>query len=243
VSRKDLSRTVIEGGRTYYSSHQRRASHGIARAHARAWLTRVRVDGDVAEAAAPRPPRRVPKAFHDKLGPALRWLGSNAGRPWSKVFSELCAEFDTRTLAGHHVVHDHMLDWVDTGDESNRRRNTNSRYYFYVDGNGILRRPAWSRKAYRKLRADTKAWAAGRYAALDHRGWWWYLGKVAGKPCATPTYTCPCKHSAVNYVNYHLLFRRQTRMTTSDVTRLIKLPPELRKELVFEVRPVVRGRR
>lgn len=243
MARKDLSRTVIEGGRRYYNSHQRRGSHGIARAREREWLDHVCGDPDAADDTDPRPRKRVRKEFYDKLAPALRWLGSNVGRPWSKVFSELCDEFDTRTLAGRHVVHDHMLDWVDTGnDETHWRRRVGSRYYFYVDGHGILRRPAWTLKSYGKLRAETKAWAAGRWAALDHRGWWWYAGAATGKPCPS-TYTCPCKHCAINYVNYHLLFRRHSKMTARDVTRLMQLPPELRKELVFEVGPVVRGRR
>lgn len=50
--------------------------------------------------------------FRDKLAPAQRWLASQVGRPWDKVYSELRAQFDSRTIAGAHVVNDHMLGWV-----------------------------------------------------------------------------------------------------------------------------------
>src|SRR4051812_4716895 len=112
VARKDLSRTVIEGGRYYRNCYFRRASHGIERATTREWLDRVNVDLDEADASAPPARPRVHKEFHDKLMPAHRWLVAQVGRPWSKVFSELSARFDTRTVAGRHVVHDHMLRWV-----------------------------------------------------------------------------------------------------------------------------------
>lgn len=112
MARKDLSRTVIEGGRYFRNCWERRASHGVERASTRAWLDQVVVDTDEAEESVPPPIRHVGKSFRDKLGPAQRWLASQVGRPWSKVFSELCAKFDTRTVAGRHVVYDHMLDWV-----------------------------------------------------------------------------------------------------------------------------------
>ena len=44
MARKDLSRTVIEGGRYYGNSYFRRASHGIERATTREWLDRIAGD-------------------------------------------------------------------------------------------------------------------------------------------------------------------------------------------------------
>lgn len=153
MARKDLSRTVIEGGRYYRNCWERRASHGIARAHEREWLDAVRFDHDLAEerAIAGRP--HVYKMFRDKLAPAERWLESNVGRPWSTVRSELLQTFDTRTTAGRHIVFDHMLPWVEDG------------YVFRVDGKGILRhgRP----RVYRQ-----RPPLGGLRAALTDRGWW-----------------------------------------------------------------------
>src|SRR5438105_10112930 len=89
LSRKDLSRTVIEGGRYYHNCDERRASHAIERANTRQWLDRVCIDPDVADESAPEPKPHISKLFHDKLAPAQRWLASQVGRPWDKVYSEL----------------------------------------------------------------------------------------------------------------------------------------------------------
>src|SRR4051794_23574417 len=43
------------------------------------------------------------KAFSDLLGPLRRFLRRQVGRPWSVVFSEMCAHLDRRTLSGRHV--------------------------------------------------------------------------------------------------------------------------------------------
>jgi hypothetical protein len=138
VARKDLSRTVIEGGRYYSNCYFRRASHGTERATTRAWLDRVLVDLDEADESVPPPRPRVGKVFYDKLAPAQRWLVAQVGRPWDKVYSDLCAAFDTRTVAGRHVVHDHMLPWV-------RRWDVPSPYWrrfeLVIDEHGILRKP------------------------------------------------------------------------------------------------------
>ena len=68
----------------------------------------------------------------------MRWLESQCGRPWSKVYAEVCERFDTRTTAGRHIVHDHLLGSVWQGgivrDEVQRDR------HFIVDRHGILRR-------------------------------------------------------------------------------------------------------
>ena len=63
MSRKNLSRTVIEGGRYYFNSYQRRASHGIERATTREWLDRVAVDLDEADARSAPPRPKVGKQF------------------------------------------------------------------------------------------------------------------------------------------------------------------------------------
>jgi len=214
VSRKNLSRTVIEGGRDFYNSWQRRASSADERASTREWLSRVMVDAEEAEATAPPRRRPVRKSFHDKLGPAQRWLASQVGRPWDKVYSELCARFDTRTVAGRHVVHDHLLHWVlRNGDPQPYYR----RYDLVVDAHGILRKPYWFRRSYAKLRAKALTWAARRRCALTLRGWWWFRLQRTG--VGTPEFRATWVGIAP--------------MTRADVRYLHRLPPELRKEFVI----------
>ena len=81
MSRKNLSRTVIEGGRYHRNCWMRRASHGIARAATRDWLDRVALDLEEADATVAPTRPRVHKMFRDKLGPAHRWLLAQVGRP------------------------------------------------------------------------------------------------------------------------------------------------------------------
>lgn len=184
MARKDLSRTVIEGGRAYRNCWERRASHGGERASTRAWLDAVADDLDEADASAPPPIRRVDKLFHDKLGPAQRWLAAQAGRPWAAVYAELRRRFDARTIAGRHVVDDHLLRWVRLHPADGLRRHYH-RFELYVDDHGILRKPAQLGRAYRTVRKEVEAWAARRSCALTCRGWWWFRREWVGPPCWT----------------------------------------------------------
>src|SRR5262245_49780566 len=161
MSKKDLSRTVIEGGRSHANISDRRQSHRTDRARVRAWLGRASLDEDEAESGAPRPRPRVRKTFSDKLGPARRWLERQVGRPWSKVRSELFAKFDARTTAGRHILHGHLLAEVSQGEPE---RTGWRRPEFVVDARGILRTTSWYRPTKARLRRETAAWAAGRRA-------------------------------------------------------------------------------
>src|SRR5258708_7704922 len=43
------------------------------------------------------------KYFSDHLGPLRRFLRRNVNRPWDKVFGELKAQLDDRSVTGRHV--------------------------------------------------------------------------------------------------------------------------------------------
>lgn len=53
------------------------------------------------------------KRFTDVLGPLAGFLRKNVGRPWDKVYSELCANLDKRKVTGKHIF-DHVKDMVQT---------------------------------------------------------------------------------------------------------------------------------
>lgn len=57
-------------------------------------------------------PRQKSKYFSDHLGPLRRWLRSHVGQPWDAVYSKLCQQLDTSTLAGQHVL-SHVWDTVE----------------------------------------------------------------------------------------------------------------------------------
>lgn len=51
------------------------------------------------------------KEFTDVLGPLRRWVGKQVGRPWNKVYSEICQVIDKRKVTHAHVL-DHLYNWV-----------------------------------------------------------------------------------------------------------------------------------
>ncbi len=230
MSRKNLSRTVIEGGRYYANCYLRRASHGIGRARTRDWLDHVTVDVDDADASDPCPPPRVSKQFRDKLGPARRWLDAQVGRPWNKVYSDLRSRFDSRTIAGKHVVDDHLLAMVRHVDEPNRYW---AHRMLVIDKHGILRKPALYGRSYRKLRKEVERWAAKRSCTLTHRGWRWVRKQAKGPRCAFGHRCTHAKHYMIDDVVYHaFVFIDAGPMTRGEVKRLDRVAPELRAGLV-----------
>lgn len=63
------------------------------------------------ERCVPGRPHRT-KWFDDHLSPLRRWLRTQCNRPWDKVYSELCAGIDTRSVVGQHL-RDHAMQEVE----------------------------------------------------------------------------------------------------------------------------------
>lgn len=143
MATKNLSRTVVEGGRRGRYG-ERYVDRRVKRA-VKAQLARG--EEDPIEPVA----TWVTSEFSDRLAPVERFLQSNKGRPWNKVYSELCKKFDRRTLKGYHLlsahVDRHMVDGHGLGAERAAYRRLHS-YGAWVDRNGILRytqRRRWGR--------------------------------------------------------------------------------------------------
>lgn len=228
MARKDLSRTVIEGGRYHRNSYQRRASHGIARARTRQWLDQVRLDAGEADETSPRPGSKVRKEFFDKLGPAKRWLKAQVGRTWAKVIADLYARFDTRTIAGRHIVHDHMFRWVQQGVADLHGK------YFFVDAHGILRLHDARGRSRWQLRAEVLAWARHRRAANTFRGWWWFRREPVGERCERWWACSHGVHIAIGGWRYHgARYISDARLSNTELRKLERLRPELRELVVI----------
>jgi hypothetical protein len=177
MATKDLSRTVLEAGRHHRNSQERRASHACERAATRSYLAAVRRDVEIAYDADIEPKPRVTRGFDDKLGPARRWLARQVGRRWDAVFAEICARFDTRTVAGRHIVHDHLLRMVSRDGDLDV-------VGLVVDDQGILRAGRWYPRTHRTIRKEVDRWRAGRRVAWYRAAWWWF--EVARDEAATP---------------------------------------------------------
>jgi hypothetical protein len=86
------------------------------------------------------------KHLSDLLGPVKRLLHRRVGRPWDRVWSELCGGLDTRRYLDRHVL-DHVRRMVDCTECSPNRVGWSR---FYVDEQGKLRRaPSLGRAARR----------------------------------------------------------------------------------------------
>lgn len=150
MSTKNLSRTIIEGGRG--NGWERKLSHDKHRMTVREYLASLDEEYEPNERFAPRM-RVVYKDFRDKTSPIYEWICSQVGRPWNKIYSEIKQRFDVRTTAGRHVVEDHLLTSVNyLGKIENYRRYED----LWVDEHGILRGsrsstpPVWWKTKYQR---------------------------------------------------------------------------------------------
>lgn len=193
MSKKNLSRTAIEGGRTGRSKWNRRNSHNIERASERDYCRRLEVDPDIAyDDEFITEKEQAWKDFNDKLNPMFRWLGKQTGRPWDEVLSEIKQKFDTRTTAGRHIVNDHLLRSVQTAPEYRSwyygpedETTSHSQHAFYVDAEGILQKkryiprhgsavPKWDTQ-------DIADWLKGRIVGKVGNKLFWFVPATKNK--------------------------------------------------------------
>jgi hypothetical protein len=229
MARRDLSRTVIEGGRRRYSKFQRHADNAGVRVAERAWLTSVREDEDVADYSSLARVIKRNRHFYDKLAVPRRWLRKQAGRRWDDVFSDLMSRFDPRTTAGRHIVFDHMLRDVRgvLGVDAWRT------YELVIDDDGILRtQPSW-RELHKKVKPPP--WTDGNSALQIGKRWWW-VGNRPIEPCVHVA-KCSLDHIVVDGVWRH--YSRNTRirpLTPTEVGRLTSLPPRVREVVLWRAK-------
>lgn len=200
MSTKNLARTVIEGGR--YNTFQRRQTNADHRCAERQALAREVQSEDFGDVVYPmRQP--VPRAFDDKLAPAMRWLSRQVGRRWDNVRGALFERFDTRTTAGRHIIYCHMLESVETGAVHSRWRR------FWVDEAGVLRRyersPLFARFRPPLVPQTETAWLGRRCVGQRQHHFYWFEPTVFGG------------------------FRQGRELTSEEVNRFQRLPQELRE--------------
>jgi hypothetical protein len=54
---------------------------------------------------------RDPKSFNENLRPLARYLERQVGRPWDKVYSDVCAVIDGRSAVQRHIL-EHLNQYV-----------------------------------------------------------------------------------------------------------------------------------
>ena len=221
MATKNLARTIIEGGRARSNQWERNYSHRRERASMREFLRKAcETDEGFDRLSAPQR-NRVYKGFADKLGAPRRWLASQVGRPWDKVHAEIFARFDPRTLAGRHIIFDHLLQEVSV------HQVTAYWSWLYVDRHGILRERAPRRTRYRwesrstELPESLGAWAAGRRVADAGAACFWLEEARTCETCHAGRRTpccCPVIEGASAH-GPHVHYRQGEPLSADDVAR------------------------
>jgi len=188
----------------------------------REFLSKVRArDDSYDRLAAPRR-RKVYKGFADKLGAPRRWLARQVGRPWDNVHAEIFTRFDPRTLAGRHIIFDHLLQEV-------RIHPVDPRWFrgrpeLYVDRQGILRqRAAVKRSPWRshQLPESVREWANGRRVAAEGQALFWLEEASACETChawrRTPC-CCPVIDGKPSH-GPHVHYRQGAHLDAAEVAR------------------------
>lgn len=194
MSKKNLARTAIEGGRYGRNKWERRYSHNEERNAAKEYCKQAIRDPEaVDERDLIEKKSKIYKEFKDKLSPMYRWLRAQVGKPWDEVRSEVFEKFDARTTAGRHILFDHLLKSVETESTpfpyyfrwENLPDNTQASYSqndFYVDKDGVLQERRYLSRRYRRSsNIDTRwvaQWLNGRIVGWEGNKYYWYTPAV-----------------------------------------------------------------
>jgi hypothetical protein len=102
--RPDMAKVIVERPRIGSSMH------GESKGYHRCFQ-RVAPDEMPFREGMKRRYRGNTKSLNEHLGPLRRYLDSQVGRPWNKVFAEICEHIDRSNAVQDHV-RDHVADYV-----------------------------------------------------------------------------------------------------------------------------------
>lgn len=197
--RKDMAKVIVERPRS-----------GRAAAGLKPGRTRALVDDDgepikVKGAREPKGREKKTKYLNENLAPLRRYLESNVGRPWNKVYSELSLHLKPTSTVQQHV-RDHIEDFVALKTRTSKGEVvvvnkwggevalSEGRQRLYVHPRtGLLRKnerwKSWNARQRERLKCE-EAERAARMRVIDERtqahlfdGVWWEV-KLAKTPLA-----------------------------------------------------------
>ena len=104
--RYDMAKVIVE--RPRFGSRARGKAKGYRRS-----LQRLADEGVPTHEGIKGHCRGGTKALNEHLGPLRRYLDKQVGRPWDKIFAEICARIDRNSAVQDHV-RDHVAEYVTT---------------------------------------------------------------------------------------------------------------------------------
>jgi hypothetical protein len=170
------------------------------------------------------------RELNENIKPLRRYLHSQAGRPWAKVYSEICAQIDRRSTVQQHI-HQHIDDFIATDVDFSR----DDGFYqpLYVDPkSGLIRvntrRTSW--KQYKRQRREKEAARVSAFrrvidtsSMLLKLDGCWFLVEVAALP--ERTIRALRNDGVIQRVPYAearfdvVMKRRTSRLSTEDDRR------------------------
>jgi hypothetical protein len=103
------------------------------------------------------------RSLNENLAPLRRYLRAQLGRPWNKVFSEICAGIDRRNVVQQHI-HQHIRDFIaiDVGVRDGRLVDLANRWAFLRGGSGVSQELYVDpRSGLIRLNRDYRSWRRG----------------------------------------------------------------------------------
>ncbi len=148
------------------------------------------------------------KSFNEHLGPLRRFLDSNVGRPWDKVYAEICKHVDRGNVVQKHIL-THLFEYVVTivilidgvpchGEAYARLygqplRTSHNRHQWYVcPKSGLLRRSRYiPRESNKRPEPSRTVRLNNKQVCVDRGGWWELISILLVTQCdpqESPTY-------------------------------------------------------
>ena len=135
------------------------------------------------------------KHFNEHLGPLRRFLDSNVGRPWDKVYAEICQHVDRGNVVQKHIL-THLFDYVVThtvlidGEPCCGERSWGHHYgaplrtydrrdqWYVCPKSGLLRKSKYAPRRYKRPEPARVVKLNNKQVCVD-RGAHWELITVA----------------------------------------------------------------
>lgn len=182
MARKDLSKTVIEGGRSNHCKIERHFLLRKERTATRDYCKKLLVNPELSDEEEIGSIGRIRKEFDDKISPLNRWLESKLGQPWDEVRSEACKMFDIRTTPGRHIIQDHLVGMIERNTAYFERNYDVSNFYrsfFYVKDGFLAKTPGYTKTVRVKfsMQDGNKVidWLDGRVVGKVGNKMYWFI--------------------------------------------------------------------